>query len=111
MSLNTKNRKIVDLIIFLLIIAAAVYLGKSNEPEVSGRDPLVGIGYNLEYKHKIFPDISDEEIDEITAKILDEAKSRARKGELFKVTEDELEKLGITGLDPSYLHMIKISTE
>ncbi|MBU5255368.1 hypothetical protein [Tissierella praeacuta] len=55
--------------------------------------------------------MTDLEIDEIINKITIAASERAKEGKKFKITEEELEKLGITGLDPYYLDMIKISTE
>lgn len=75
------------------------------------REPLIGFYYELEYKDKIFPDMTDLEIEEAIGKISSAAGKRAKKGEKFKVTEEGLDKLHIIGLDPQYLDMIKISTE
>ncbi|MDY0236563.1 MAG: hypothetical protein RBR71_11060 [Gudongella sp.] len=82
-----------------------------NEDYLDEREPFIGIGYNLEYKDKIFPDMTDLEIQVVIGKISSAAAEKAKKGEKFKVTKEELEELQITGLDPRYLDMIKISTE
>jgi hypothetical protein len=91
----------------LILICVTFYIRKNKQDKV----PFIGIGYNLEYKSKIFPNMTDSEIDEVINKIIIAASERAKEGKKFKVTEEELEKLGITGLDPHYLDMIKISTE
>lgn len=75
------------------------------------RELLIGFYYDLEYKDKIFPDMTDLEIEEVIGRISIAAAEKVKKGEKFKVTEEELEELHITGLDPQYLDMIKISTE
>lgn len=82
-----------------------------NKDYLDERVGVVGIGYDLEYKDKIFPNMTESEIEEVIEKIIVAAKEKANKGETFKITEEELERLGIKGLDPKYLDKIKISTE
>lgn len=82
-----------------------------SEDYLADRAPFIGIGYDLDYKEKIFPNMTEEEIQEAIDKIMRAAREKAGKGEKFKITEEELEKLNITGLDPQYLDKIKISTE
>ena len=82
-----------------------------NKDYLDERVGVVGIGYDLEYKDKIFPNMTESEIEEVIEKIIVAAKEKANKGETFKITEEELERLGIKGLDPQYLDKMKISTE
>ena len=72
---------------------------------------FVGLGYDLDYKDKIFPNMTDEEVSVVIGKIIQAAKSEANKGKKFKVTEESLKDNDIKGLNTDYLHMIKISTE
>ncbi|MEY8417487.1 hypothetical protein AAK964_14490 [Tissierella praeacuta] len=106
------NKKLINkknfLIFFMLILICVIFYIRKNKQD---KVPFIGIGYNLEYKSKIFPNMTDLEIDEIINKITIAASERTKEGKKFKITEEELEKLGITGLDPYYLDMIKISTE
>lgn len=97
---NPSNKNIPDGSVF-----------RFNEDYLAGREPLVGLYYDAEYKDDIFPNMTDLEIEEVIAKISLAAKERAKEGEKFKVTEEELKELGITGLDPQYLDKIEISTE
>lgn len=82
-----------------------------NEEYLAEREPLIGFYYDSEYKDKIFPDMTDLEIEEVISRISIAAAEKAKQGEQFKVTEEELDELKITGLNPQYLDMIKISTE
>lgn len=107
MNRNLINKKMFVIFFMLILICIIFYVCKDKQDKV----PLIGIGYNLEYKSKIFPNMTDLEIDEVIDKIMIVAGERAKEGKKFKITEEELEKLGITGLDPHYLDMIKISTE
>jgi hypothetical protein len=91
-----------------MIICVIVYITKFNNNKVPEKDPLIGTSYNLEYKGKIFPNMTDSEIDEVFDKIITIAHKKAKEGEEIKVTEEELRELGITGLNPDYLDMIEI---
>ena len=111
MNINIINRKKLLIFFILILICVIFYFSKFNYYKLPERNPFVGIGYNLEYKGKIFPNMTDSEIDEVINKITIAAGKRAKDGKRFKVNEEELKELGITGLNPDYLHMIKISTE
>lgn len=69
---------------------------------------FTGIGYDLDYKDKIFPGMSDKEVSAVIGRILDAARVEADKGENFQMTEDLLKEYGIEGLDPEYIHMLNI---
>lgn len=82
-----------------------------NKDYLDERVGIIGIGYDLEYKDKIFPNMTELEIEEVIEKITVAAREKANEGEIFKITEEELERLDIEGLDPKYLDKMKISTE
>lgn len=82
----------------------------SLDNDLTERTPDFAIGYDLKYREKLFPNMTDIEIKDILARILATAIQRTSNGEKFEVTEEELEILGIKGLDPQYLDVIKIST-
>ncbi len=69
------------------------------------------MGYDLDYKQKIFPGMSDNEVSEVIGKIVQVAREEASNGKKIQITEESLNEYGIEGLDPNYLHMIQISTE
>jgi hypothetical protein len=69
---------------------------------------FTGIGYDLDYKDRIFPGMSDEEVSAVISKILDAARQEADKGKNFQLTEDLLKEYGIEGLDPVYMDMLNI---
>ncbi|WP_422485432.1 hypothetical protein [Gudongella sp. DL1XJH-153] len=72
---------------------------------------IVGVGYDLDYKDKIFPGMSDDEVSKVIGKIVKAAREEASNGKKYEITEESLNELGIKGLDPNYLHMIQISAE
>ncbi len=72
---------------------------------------IVGVGYDLDYKDKIFPEMSDDEVSKVIGKIVQAAREEASKDKKFQITEESLNEYGIGGLDPDYLHMIQITTE
>lgn len=111
MNTNFKKGKGFLVFIIMILVGMIFYISILNNNKLTEREPFIGIGYNLEYKDKIFLDMTDLEIAEAIDKITDAAKIKAKKGKRFKITEEELEKLDIKGLDPQYLNMIKISTE
>lgn len=71
----------------------------------------IGVGYDLDYKDKIFPDMTDEEVSVVIGKIVKAAKAEASKGKQFKITEGSLNEYEIEGLNPDYLYMIEIYAE
>ena len=50
-----------------------------NEEYLAKRVPFVGIGYELEYKDKIFPNMTDLEIEEVIGRISIAAAEKAKK--------------------------------
>ncbi|MCR3955268.1 MAG: YobA family protein [Gudongella sp.] len=69
---------------------------------------FTGIGYDLDYKDRIFPGMSDKEVSAAISRILDAARLETDKGEVFQLTEEIAEEYGIEGLDPEYMNMLDI---
>ena len=72
---------------------------------------FVGLGYDLDYKDKIFTNMTDEEVSVVIGKIVKAAKTEASKGKQFKITEESLNEYEIKGLNPDYLYRIEIYAE
>lgn len=99
----------------IVLILSSILLTSCNsnnaiDNDLTERTPDFAIGYDLKYREKLFPYMTDLEIQEILGGILVAAIEKTSKGEKFEVTEEGLEILGIKGLDPQYLDVIKIST-
>jgi hypothetical protein len=69
---------------------------------------FTGIGYDLDYKDKIFPGMSDKEVSAVISRILDAVRLETDKGEVFQLTEEIAEEYGIQGLDPEYMDLLEI---
>lgn len=69
---------------------------------------FTGIGYDLDYKDKIFPEMPDKEVSAVLSRILDAARLETDKGEVFQLTEEIAEEYGIQGLDPEYMDLLEI---
>lgn len=108
-------RRLFPLIMVLVLILSNTLLTSCNSNnsinnDLTEKTPEFAIGYDLKYREKIFPNMTDIEIGEILDEVLIAAIQKTAKGEKFEVTEEQLETLGINGLDPQYIDMIKIST-
>lgn len=111
-----RLRRLFPLIMVLMLILSSILLTSCTSSNTIENDftegtPSFGIGYDSEYKEKLFPNMTDVEIQDILGRIIAAAAEKTFKGEKFEITEEELEILGIKGLDTQYLNMIKISTE
>lgn len=69
---------------------------------------FTGIGYDLDYKDKIFPEMTDKEVSAVLSRILDAVRLETDKGEVFQLTEEIAEEYGIQGLDPEYMDLLEI---
>ncbi len=110
-----RLRRLFPLTMVLVLILSSTLLTSCNsnnsiDNDLTERTPEFAIGYDLKYRENLFPNMTDIEIGDILGEILATAIQRTSNGEKFEVTEEELEILGIKGLDPQYLDVIKIST-
>lgn len=110
-----RLRRLFSLTMVLALILSSTLLTSCNsnnaiDNDLTEQTPSFGISYDLEYKEKLFPNMTDLEIQDILGRIIAVA-GKTFQGEKFEVTEEELEILGIKGLDPKYFDKILISTE
>lgn len=79
------------MLILSSILLTSCILNNTIENELTEGTSSFGIGYDLEYKEKLFPNMTDVEIEEILGRIIVAVAEKTFKGEKFEITEEELE--------------------